>query len=242
MQLDAGFAVGELRSPYHDIEVEQQGERRYAVTLRDGEVPADRDFVLEWTPEPDAEPQASVFTETVNGETYLLAMVVPPSQLNAQRTRRPREIVFIIDVSGSMHGPSLAQAKQALTRALKRLVPGDRFNLIAFSDRAWPLYGQAAPVREQSLADALDFVADLEAEGGTELSRALSLALDGGDDPTRLRQVVLLTDGAVGNESELFRLIDRGLGDSRLFTVGIGSAPNGYFMQKAAQHGRGTFT
>ena len=242
VQLDAGFAVAELKSPYHDVEVEQEGERRFAVTLRDGEVPADRDFVLEWTPEPDAAPQASVFTETVDGDTYLLAMVVPPIQLDAQRPRRPREIVFIIDVSGSMHGPSLAQAKQALTRSLMRLAPSDRFNLIAFSDRAWPLYGKAAPVSEQSLADALDFVADLEAEGGTEMSRALSLALDGGDDPARLRQVVLLTDGAVGNEAELFRLINQGLGDNRLFTVGIGSAPNGYFMRKAAQHGRGAFT
>ncbi len=242
VRLDPGFEIGEMASPYHQVTVRPEMGGTYAVELRDGPVPADRDFVLEWVAEAGAAPQAGLFTETVDGETFLLAMIVPPRLAAEDRPRMPREIVFIIDTSGSMHGPSLEQAKQALTRALTRLNPGDRFNLIAFSDRATALFADAEPATERTLRRALAFVAGLEADGGTELGSALDLALDGADDPTRMRQVVLLTDGAVANESALFDAIKARLGDSRLFTVGIGSAPNSYFMRKAAAHGRGTFT
>jgi Ca-activated chloride channel family protein len=80
------------------------------------------------------------------------------------------------------------------------------------------------------------------ADGGTEMRRALETALVGSDDPRLVRQVVFLTDGSVGNEGELFGVIRQRLGDTRLFTVGIGSAPNGHFMTKAAEFGHGTFT
>jgi Ca-activated chloride channel family protein len=89
---------------------------------------------------------------------------------------------------------------------------------------------------------AARWVAALRANGGTEMLPALERALDGGERPDRLRQVIFLTDGAVGNEERLFAVIRERLGDSRLFTIGIGSAPNSHFMRDAARFGRGTFT
>ena len=242
VHLDPGFEIGEIVSPYHDITVSPRNDGTYGIELKDGPVPADRDFILEWTAQAGETPQAGLFTETVDGETYVLAMIMPPRLAAGDRPRPPREVVFVIDQSGSMHGESLDQAKQALTRALMRLVPADRFNVIAFHSVARPLFASAKPVSEQTLTRALEFVDDLEAEGGTEIGRALALALDGATNPARVRQVVLLTDGGVSNEAALFDTIKSRLGDSRLFTVGIGSAPNGYFMRKAAAHGRGTFT
>ena len=187
-------------------------------------------------------PRAAAFAETVDGQTYLLGVIDPPSAVDALAPTLPRELVFLLDVSGSMHGLSLAQAKRALLRGLARLGPLDRFNVVAFNHEARPLFRGAVPADAANLDRARAFVDRLAADGGTEIAGALGLALDGAVDPARLRQIVLLTDGAVGNEAALFRMIGAGLGDSRLFTVGIGSAPTGYLMRKAAAFGRGAFT
>jgi len=169
-------------------------------------------------------------------------MMMPPSTQAATANVIPREMIFIIDTSGSMHGTSIAQAKQALRRALQGLRPGDRFNVIAFSSSPSPLFPAAAVADARNLALAENFVARLEASGGTEMRAALELALLLPPDETHLRQVIFITDGAVGNEEQLFALIERKLGAGRLFTVGIGSAPNSWFMSKSAEVGRGTFT
>lgn len=104
------------------------------------------------------------------------------------------------------------------------------------------LYYNAKPGTEEHIEEAKDYLDSLEADGGTEMREALNLALDGRINHERIRQIIFLTDGAVGNEEELFRIIHEDLGDSRLFTVGIGSAPNSYFMNRAAVMGRGTYT
>ena len=97
-------------------------------------------------------------------------------------------------------------------------------------------------VSSTKLAEARHFVASLRADGGTEMLSALRLALQYPPEETHLRQIIFITDGAVGNEEQLFGMIERELGRGRLFTVGIGSAPNSWFMRKAAETGRGTFT
>jgi Ca-activated chloride channel family protein len=126
--------------------------------------------------------------------------------------------------------------------SLTRLRTGDRFNIIQFNSRTGQLFEQARPVTPRSLAAAQAWVRGLRAGGGTEMASALNAALDARQHNDRVRQVVFLTDGSVGNESRLFGMISARLGDSRLFTVGIGSAPNSYFMKRAARMGRGTFT
>jgi Ca-activated chloride channel family protein len=126
--------------------------------------------------------------------------------------------------------------------ALSRLQPADRFNVIEFNSYARPLFGDARDASAGNIEKATRWVEGLEARGGTEMAAALKLALNGDEASSRVRQVIFLTDGAVGNEESLFGLIQARLGDSRLFTVGIGSAPNSHFMAKASQLGRGTFT
>ena len=243
VSLNPGVPLAMLRSPYHPVQVTEKADGRYDVALRKDAVPADRDFVLEWRAETDESPKATLFAEQRDGETFLLAMVIPPARdAMSDAERLPREVVFVIDTSGSMHGQSIAQAKTALQFAIDQLKPGDRFNIIGFASKPNPLFAKATAVDQQSIWAARDFVKSLAAAGGTEMRRALDIALDDRIDASRLRQIVLLTDGSVGNETELFRAIRRGIGDSRLFTIGIGSAPNAYFMDKAARFGRGSFT
>ena len=194
-------------------------------------------------PDIAAAPAAAVFAEHKDGKTYVLAMIVPPAPTaGVDLPRSPREAVFIIDTSGSMEGTSIKQAKDALQMALDRLAPGDRFNVVEFNSVTRALFGAPMPVDAMTLAKARTFVDALRARGGTEMKPALEAALTRDTAPGFVRQVVFLTDGAVGNESELVQLIRERLGDRRLFTIGIGSAPNSYFLTKAAQYGRGTFT
>lgn len=239
--LDAGLPLAEVKSLSHDVTIAAKGEGRRIITLRDGAVPADRDFVLEWRPRVGAAPEPAVFAEQVGGDSYLLVMVLPPEAAEAPPPIS-RDLVFVVDTSGSMHGPSLDQAKAAMLPALDRLRPGDRFNVIRFANATHALFDGPRPVTARTRRAAAAYVAGLGAEGGTEMMPALLRALSRQTDDARLRQVVFLTDGAVGNEAELFQFITAMLGESRLFTVGIGSAPNSHFMRKAAELGRGSFT
>ena len=148
----------------------------------------------------------------------------------------------MIDTSGSMHGASIAQARQALHAALESLEDTDTFNIIRFNNSTSSLFPAAVAASGANLSRARSFVDGLQADGGTRMMPALELALAQGPRAGRLRQVVFMTDGAVGNEEALFSFISQHLGDNRLFTVGIGSAPNAHFMNRAAKFGRGTFT
>jgi Ca-activated chloride channel family protein len=136
----------------------------------------------------------------------------------------------------------MTQAKRAVHLAINALRPGDRFNVIEFNSYTRALSRDSLPVSPQNIATALAFVDALQAEGGTEMGPALQLALDSPEAETHLKQVVFITDGSVGYEDDMFTMIERKLGRARLFTVGIGSAPNSWFMRKAAEAGRGSYT
>ena len=241
IDLTAGFPLARLTSPSHAIHVDERPGNRYRVTLSDGMVPAARDFQLSWTPDVGAAPGATLLTEERDGRRFALLMVLPPIA-DATNVRTPREITYIVDTSGSMEGVSINQAKEALLMALDRLREGDRFNVIEFNSTTHSLYPAPMPVDAATLANARAFVRNLRARGGTEMLPALTAALSTPRAGSEMRQVVFLTDGAVGNENELLHLIEQRLDDRRLFTIGIGPAPNTYFLKKAAEAGRGTFT
>ena len=241
VDLDPGFALAKLDSPTHAIVVDEAADGRHRVTLAGAAVAASRDFELAWTPAVGATPGAALFLEARDGGGYALAMIAPP-EFDAHPPRAPREVVFVIDTSGSMEGTSIVQARAALAAALDRLQPTDRFNVIEFNSSARALFAAPRPADAAALDRARAFVAALRARGGTEMRAALELALPPERAPGFVRQVVFLTDGAVGNEAALFTLIRERLADRRLFTVGLGPAPNSHFMAKAAQFGRGSHT
>jgi Ca-activated chloride channel family protein len=243
--IDAGVPLGRVESSYHDAWIEKQAGQRVMVSLQKEQEEADRDFELVWSVAAGAAPQAALFTEGVAGATYGLLMVVPPQPSAAEKAtldRFARETILIVDTSGSMAGTSIEQAKAAVVYALETFTPRDRFNIVEFNSIMRPLFPDAMPASAENVKHARAWVQALRAGGGTEMAPALRFALNGREPNGALRQVIFMTDGGVGNEDELFRLIAERLGASRLFTIGIGSAPNSHFMTKAAQFGRGTFT
>lgn len=242
VRLDAGLPLTRLESIYHPINRETDAQGVEHLVLRDGEVPAERDFELLWVPSADAAPRAALFNEQWQGDHYALLMLMPPVATAAPAAHLPREVIYVIDTSGSMHGDSMVQARAALKLALQRLTPEDSFNVIQFNHRTSALFAAAVTATPDNLRRAIRYVDGLVADGGTEMMPALQRALKRQAEAGVLRQIIFLTDGSVGNEQALFELIQRQLGDSRLFTVGIGSAPNSFFMTRVAQFGRGSFT
>ncbi len=239
LRLYAGFPVRDLSSLYHGVKIDREDAQSYRLRF-DGRVHADRDFVIEYAAANADMVAAALFTETKGDEIFGYLLVNPP--VEEIQSPLPREVVFVVDVSGSMAGPSIRQAKTALVRAIASLAPSDSFDIIAFNSTAWSLFDRVLEASDENKDKAQRRLRRLQADGGTEIASALELALDGGSTRRGMRQIVFLTDGAVGNEGALFTMIADRLGDSRLFTVGIGSAPNSYFMTRAAAAGRGSYS
>jgi Ca-activated chloride channel homolog len=242
-EVDMGMPLAHIESLYHEIALSRRAGV-YSFDLVNGVSEMDRDFVLNWQPVSGSAPQAALFTEKFGEEYYALLMVVPPTARRMPASM-PRELIFVVDTSGSMGGVSIEQARSSVSRALEQLRPQDYFNIIEFNSSYTALYREPMPANRHFTQKAQEFVRMLNASGGTEMLPALRQALSHSRDEQearRLRQVIFITDGAVGNETELLEELEANLGDSRLFTVGIGSAPNSWFMRKAAEFGRGTHT
>lgn len=242
-ELGMGMPLARVDSAYHDIALSRRAGV-YSLALVNGVSEMDRDFVLSWQPVSGSAPRAALFTEKVGEAYYALLMVVPPTA-KRRAASIPREIIFVVDTSGSMGGVAIEQARASVASALAQLRPQDYFNIIEFNSSHRALYKQPVPATAHYTQRAQEFVRWLGASGGTEMLPALRAALSySGEERAveRLRQVIFITDGAVGNEAELLAELSSSLGDSRLFTVGIGSAPNTWFMRKAAELGRGTHT
>lgn len=246
INLNAGITLDTIRSLYHEVDISRGHNGKAKIQLKSSFVPADRDFVLEWRPVASQAPRAALFNERKHDEAsgedvfYSMMMIMPP--VGEKPVALPREIIFIIDTSGSMGGKSIREAKSALDMAIRRLKPTERFNIIEFNSTTKALFDQPVNANAYNINQALEHVGQIRAGGGTEMRPALNLALSYPVNTRYIQQVVFLTDGAVGNERALFEIIHDELDDVRLFTVGIGSAPNSFFMRKAAQFGRGTFT
>ena len=241
VRLHPGLPLSFVDSPYHPVLVTEVSQGEYEVELENGQTSANRDFVLNWEFSATDNAGAAWFTENHEGQYYGLLMLVPPP-VQALPEPEPREIILVVDTSGSMHGASMNQAKAAVRLAISRLRPQDSFNLIQFNHVASRLYADPVPASAENRQKALRWIDSLQADGGTEMLPAMKLALAGDEEENRLRQIIFITDGDVGNEEALFTLIHKKLGNSRLFTVGIGSAPNSFFMTRAAEQGRGSFT
>jgi len=241
VHLAPGFAPANLISPYHKVSISDDGPQARTIRLADGSVPADRDFELRWR-SATADPVLGVWHQKQDGKHYVMAAITPPTA-DAIGPVPPREMIFVIDNSGSMAGDSMAEAKKSLLHALDTLRPQDRFNVIRFDDTMTLLFETPVAASADQIAIARRFTEGLDANGGTEMLPALKAALvDADPGSTMLRQLIFLTDGSISNEREMLEEVGAHAGRSRIFMVGIGSAPNNYLMTRMAEVGRGTYT
>ena len=243
INLNAGFEIASLNSTYHKIQIEKPSETTRSIYLGDS-YQADRDFELTWSAIKTLEPEIALFTQVKDDNVYLMIMATPPKDEVFKKSDRARELIFIIDSSGSMSGSSIRQAKDSLKEALGRLSPTDRFNIVDFDNGFEPLYETAMPASMSNISDAKGFIKRIDANGGTQMLGPIAFALNSRDQSSvnYLRQIIFITDGQSGNEQAILAEVQFGIEDDRFFTIGIGSAPNSYLLTKLADFGRGAFT
>ncbi len=239
VEIDAGAKIDVLASKAHEI-VHTQSEGRHFVELARDVEPLNRDFVLGWSLA-TAAPTTSLTLARDGKDGYFQLAIMPP-RLEHASTPTPRELVFVLDTSGSMDGQPLAVAKGAMRGFLEHLGPRDAFQVIRFSSDASQLGPAPLPNTRRNVQHALRHIDSLHGEGGTEMIEGIKAALDFPYTDGRTRYVLFLTDGFIGNEQEIFVEVGKRLDAARVFSLGVGSAPNRHLLDGLARAGRGAVT
>lgn len=236
----AGLPVKRFGSS-HPIRTQSLGSapERYSVALEQNITIPDRDFVLRMELRPGVALQPTVVAQHTATGDYGLVTFFPPRRRPESVVRPPRDVLFLIDRSGSMAGARLDSAKLGLEGCLDALEPQDRFQMVAFDDSYAFYRVEWTPAEPEEIATAHRYVRKLEIRGGTQLQPALSAALDVFERGDRQQILILLTDGDVGNGSALLNLVERKIGQIRLFALGIGPEPNATLLRQVAELGRG---
>jgi len=242
IELNPGLETDQIESPSHNIDITDivKGEKQITL-LNTSDIP-NRDFILNYTAKTGNVPEAALFSAKKGDENYFMLMTVPPNV--AEPDILPKEIIFLMDISGSMDGESIRQAKQGLKTAISILNKEDYFNIITFNDN-WN-YFEPYPILATGYNKirANNFISKQDASGGTVALPAIEAGYHMAGRHDVVSMIFFLTDGDVGNEDELLRTIKYGSTEQkiRFFPVGIGSAPNSYLLRKASEYGKGAFT
>ncbi|OJU20964.1 MAG: hypothetical protein BGN89_19105 [Alphaproteobacteria bacterium 64-6] len=238
INLAAGVAIPQVSSATHGISsTGDANATSRTVTLARGRTIDNRDFVLLYTLAGKTVQAGMLAHRDSNGGTF--SLMLEPPQIIADSDITPREIVFLLDTSGSMHGAPIDASKLFMKHALEALRPSDYFRIIRFSNNATELATSAIPANPDNLRRGLSYVNSLTADGGTEVVAGLTKAFDMPVITGARRILVFLSDGYVGNEAEILRLVAANIGQTRTYVFGIGSAVNHYLLNEMARVGRG---
>ena len=237
VDIDAGVAIEHLECTSHVIHNSSPASDKRTVKLSSLDSIPNKDFVLRYKVAGKTLKSGMVTHRDERGGFFTL-MLYPPDSLSHLK-RAPMEMIFVLDCSGSMNGKPIAKAKQAITRALKKLQPGDTFQIIRFSNNASQLGPSPVSATPENVRRGLRYVDSLKGSGGTMMIEGIKAALDFAHDPQRFRLVSFMTDGYIGNEVEILAAIHQKLGASRIFSFGVGSSVNRYLLDRMAKLGKG---
>ena len=249
LDVNAGVAVEEIDCRTHKIQmmrgaevaagkrISVKGSDTFSAKLDATDTIPNKDFVLRFRVAGKTMKSAMLTHEDHRGGFFTM-MLYPPAAIEALE-RAPLELVFVLDCSGSMKGEPLSQAKTAIRHALRSMDAHDTFQLINFSVDARQFGREPVRANAENVARALRYLDSLQSEGGTMMIEGVKAALDFPHDDSRLRFVCFLTDGFIGNESDILHAVHEKLGDARIFSFGVGSSVNRYLLEGMAKIGRG---
>ncbi len=233
--LEAGTFIEDLWPVSHRVRVDRPSSQRAAIRLEPADQVPNKDFILRWRVSGD-KARASLLA---GGGSLALMLNPPVPQTGAPVL--PKEMVFVIDTSGSMYGEPLDAAKRAMALAMRESAPQDTFMLIDFADTASSFHPTPLPATAGNIERAIEYLKALPSAGGTNQLDGIRAALDRPRDEERLRTVLLMTDGYIGNESEIFEEVEKLRGDARVFGFGIGDSVNHYLLSRLSEVGRGFY-
>ena len=234
--LDAGVPVEGLKSTSHEIDVERPSPSAARVRLKNLTAIPNKDFILRYDVA-GAKIQDAVLTHRDSRGGYFTLILQPPARVTVEDVT-PKELVFVLDTSGSMEGFPIEKAKETMGLALDSLYPQDTFNLITFSGDTHVLFEEPVPATRENLLKAKQFLSSREGDGGTEMMEAIKAALEPSDAQGHVRIVCFMTDGHVGDDFEIISEVQKHP-NARVFSMGFGEAPNRFLLDKMAEHGRG---
>ncbi|THB65643.1 MAG: VWA domain-containing protein, partial [Desulfovibrio sp.] len=237
VDLEADMEIALIESPSHAIQEDilENGLRR--VTLAQGRVIDNKDFVLRYQLASSLV-QAGLLTHHDERGGFFSLLIEPPSGVEMDQTT-PRELVFVIDTSGSMDGQPLDACKAFMRQCLQTMRPNDVFRIVRFANQARDIWVDPKYATTSNINQAISAVNNLQAGGGTEMRAGVLRALEPPVTPGTVRLVVFLTDGYIGNEYEVLRLINENLGQARIFSLGVGTSVNRFLLEEMSAIGRG---
>jgi len=238
VDLSCGLPIQEITCPSHKTSVKYTGLNSAAVRLDDSEkAGGNRDFILRYRLA-GGKIQSGLLLYEGKDENFFLLMLQPPKRVE-QFQIPPREYIFIVDVSGSMHGFPLDISKTLLRNLFANLRPKDYFNVLLFSGDNAVLSEKSLPATKENLEKAIKVIDEQRGGGGTEILPALRRSLSLPKAKGTSRNFVIITDGYVRVETEAFDLIRKSLGQANFFAFGIGSGVNRYIIEGMARVGMG---
>ena len=236
VMLDAGVPLDALNARTHEVIIDRPDDRRAHVALRDQATIPNKDFILRYDVAGKQISDAQL-THSTGHSGFFTLILQPPERVTAEDVT-PKELVFVLDTSGSMSGFPIEKAKETMKLALDNLYPYDTFNLITFSGDEHILFPEPVPATKENLAKAQAFLETRQGGGGTEMMKAIRASMDPSDRQDHVRIVCFMTDGYVGNDMEIIGEVQKHP-NARVFSFGIGSSTNRFLLDSMAKYGRG---
>ncbi len=236
LSINAGTPVKELESPSHKIKVTVDGSTNMVALQESDRIP-NKDFMLEYTVSGNEINNVVLTHRSGNQEGFFQLLMIPKRVI--EKDVFPRELVFVVDNSGSMGGFPIEKCKEVMRLCLSKMRKNDLFNVIKFSGSTGILWKQSEKATDENVKSALDYVDQMRGGGGTEMLSAINSIFDLPKTEGRRRLVLFLTDGFIGNEGAVLATVRQRLEDSRVFSLGVGSSVNHYLIEGLAYVGHG---
>ncbi len=237
ISLNAGMPIALAESPTHALVTDAQSESNWKVRLTDDRVIDNQDFIFRYQLAGE-KTQAGLLSYHDERGGFFSLMLEPP-KVPAQSEISQREMVFVLDSSGSMNGLPMDASKAFMRKALRNLRSTDTFRVIRFSDAATEFSRHPLIATPENIQKGIRYTDQLRGMGGTEMSSGIRQALDVPVPENTIRLVTFLTDGYIGNEATILQMIRERIGDARLFAFGVGTAVNRYLLSEMGRMGRG---
>ncbi len=243
VKLEAPLPIADVQSVSHKLESQGLGSRKVQLALADDAAPDNRDFILEYRLAGERTATGLMLYQapdaaSPDAENFFLALVEPP-QVIAPGQINPRDYIFVVDISGSMHGYPLQTAKVLLNELIGGLRPSDTFNVLLFAGSNRALSEQSVPATRANIERALKTIDRMGGGGSTEIVPAMRRVAALPKPADVSRSVIVVTDGYVAVENEVFQLVRRNLSQANVFAFGIGSAVNRHLIEGLARAGQG---
>ena len=236
VKIDAGVSIQHVQSATHDIVVNNSKASQAEVYLKQEATIPNKDFILTYAVAGN-DIHDAVLTHRNGEDGFFTLLLHPPDRIETDEVT-PKELVFVLDTSGSMSGFPIEKAKETMRLAIDGLNPRDTFNLITFAGDTHILFPEPVPATSANVRKAQAFLASRSGGGGTEMMKAIRAALEPSDSQEHVRIVCFMTDGYIGNDMAILGEVQK-YPHARIFSFGIGSSVNRFLLDRMAEEGRG---